>query len=278
MCSRRRSLGSVPCEWRSGAEMSTPSPIRSSELARMLHSARLMCRPMSQPKAGEINVDDAYGVQIEGTALRIAEGERPTGWKMGFTSRAKMAQMGVHEMIVGQLTDAMQIPDGGVLKHSSAIHPRVEPEVAFLLTCDLAELTHPGLLWRAVDAVAPALEVIDSRYADFRFALPDVIADNTSAFGYAIGAWKVVPRGIDNLGIALRFDGRDRQLGSSAAILGNPWRALEAAWRLARRHGLHTVPGSVLLAGAATAAEPLPVSGCVEAEVQGLGRVAFNVE
>lgn len=247
------------------------------ELARMLHTARLTRSPIAQPPAGQLDIGTAYAVQAQGIAQRIAEGERPTGFKMGFTSRAKMAQMGVHEMIVGLLTDAMQVADGGALERSRAIHPRVEPEIALLLKRDLADIPHAGLLVSAVEAAAPALEVIDSRYAGFRFALPDVIADNTSAFGYAIGPWQNVPDGIENLGIALRFDGRDRQLGSSAAILGNPWRALEAAWQLVRRHSLRNAPGCVLLAGAATAAEPLPAHGCVEAEVQGLGRVAINI-
>lgn len=249
----------------------------TGELAHMLHTARLARSPIGQPPAGALDIGAAYAVQAQGIALRVAEGERPTGFKMGFTSRAKMAQMGVHEMIIGLLTDAMQVADGGTLARAAAIHPRVEPEIAFLLKRDLAEVPHAGLLVGAVDAAAPALEVIDSRYAGFRFALPDVIADNTSAFGYAIGPWQPVPSALDNLGIALRLDGRDRQFGSSAAILGNPWRALEAAWQLARRHGLRNAPGSILLAGAATAAEALPAQGCVEAEVQGLGRVAINI-
>jgi len=248
-----------------------------SQLAVRLHTARLARSPVEQPPAGLLDVAGAYAVQAQGIALRISDGERPTGFKMGFTSRAKMAQMGVHEMIVGLLTDAMQVADGGSLERVRGIHPRVEPEIAFLLKRDLAEIPHAGLLSSAVEAAAPALEVIDSRYAGFRFSLPDVIADNTSAFSYAIGAWQSAPPGIENLGIALRLDGRDRQLGSSAAILGNPWRALEAAWQLARRHGLRNAPGSVLMAGAATAAEPLPTRGLVEAEVQGLGRVAIHI-
>jgi 2-oxo-3-hexenedioate decarboxylase len=248
-----------------------------SELALQLHAARKARLPVPQPPAGSLDIEAAYRVQAQGMALRRTDGELPVGCKMGFTSRAKMAQMGVHEMIVGQLTDAMQVADGGPLERAFAIHPRVEPEIAFLIARDLSEVPHAGLLGSAVEAMAPALEVIDSRYADFRFALADVIADNTSALAFALGPWQRVPRCIDNLGIALRFNGRDRQLGSSAAILGSPWRSLEAAWRLARRYDLRIAAGNVLLAGAATVADPLPACGRVEAEVECLGRVALTV-
>ncbi|HYF19590.1 MAG TPA: fumarylacetoacetate hydrolase family protein [Ramlibacter sp.] len=250
---------------------------KTEELARWLHDARTTRRPVPQPEGVALDLPTAYAVQHAGVALRLAAGERRVGAKMGFTSRAKMAQMGVHEMIVGQLTDAMEVPDGSPFRRDGAIHPRIEPEVAFLVGRDFADVPHAGLLRGAVEAIAPAMEIIDSRYANFRFSLADVVADNTSACGFVLGAWQPVPREIDNLGMALRVDGRPRQAGSSAAILGSPWRALDAAWRLARRYGVSVPAGSVLLAGAATAAEPMPERGFVEVEVSGLGRAAFTV-
>lgn len=245
--------------------------------ARWLHDARQERAPVRQ-EGRALNLDDAYGVQRSGIALREAAGERLVGAKMGFTSRAKMLQMGVAEMILGQLTDAMQVDDGGVFRRGSAIHPRVEPEVAFLLGRDIDAHTSPTALTQAVAAVACAMEIIDSRYQDFRFSLPDVVADNTSACGFVLGAWLPVRGSLDNLGIALRIDGKAVQVGSSAAILGSPCRALAAARRLATRHGIALPAGSVLLAGAATAAEALPERGHIEAEVAGLGRVSFFVE
>ena len=250
----------------------------AAHLAQALHEARTCRRPMPQVDAPWLDLDAAYAVQHAGIALRGAAGERPCGAKMGFTSRAKMAQMGVHEMIIGQLTDAMQVDDGGSFVRAHAIHPRVEPEVAMLLGRELHAVEHACQLVSAVEAVAPAMEIIDSRYADFRFSLAAVVADNTSGCGFVLGPWRRVPESLDNLGIVMQFDGRARQLGSSAAILGSPWRALHAAWRLARRHGIRVGAGSVLLAGAATVAEPLPPAGHVQAEVAGLGRVSFRVE
>lgn len=247
------------------------------ESAGWLHAARRQARAVPQPQGTAMSLQDAYAVQHAGIALRTQAGEKRRGLKLGFTSRAKMVQMGVADMIVGQLTDAMQVADGNAFRRAGAIHPRVEPEVAFLLGEDLAAIDSAAALRRAVQAVACALEIIDSRYADFRFSLPDVVADNTSACGFVLGVWREPPPGLDNLGMDLRIGGRTQAVGSSAAILGNPWRALEAAWRLARLHGIGTPPGSVLLAGAATAAEPLPQRGWVEVEVAHLGRAGFVV-
>ena len=249
--------------------------------SRLLHDARLARTPVSQERLGSLgSLATAYAVQAAGIALRLEAGERVCGLKMGFTSRAKMAQMGVSEMIVGQLTDAMRAVDGAALATGSFIHPRVEPELAMLLGRELPAAAGPDDLARCVAAVAPALEVIDSRYADFRFDLNAVVADNTSAAAFVVGSWQPLPRAIDNLGLAMRVTHvseqgarSETQLGTTAAILGDPWRSLHAAARLAALHGLVVPAGSVVLAGAATAAVSLPVHGRVEMEMASLGRV-----
>jgi len=220
-----------------------------------------------------IDVDTAYRVQQALIARRTGRGERLVGVKMGLTSKAKMVQVGVNEPILGQLTDATQVADGATVDLSGLIHPRAEPEIAFLL--DRPPVT--GMPFTdAVRAVAPALEVIDSRYANFTFSLPDVIADNTSAALFTIGQWQPVPDGIDNLGVLLDVDGRTVQTGSTAAILGDPRRALAAGIALADRHGPTLQAGWIFLAGAATAAVPLAPGSHVRATVQGLGTTAFT--
>jgi 2-oxo-3-hexenedioate decarboxylase len=235
----------------------------STELAERLDAAARdgVAIPQIVSAAG-VDPDGAYAIQEALVARRLARGERLTGVKLGLTSRAKMAQVGVDSVIWGRLTDAMAVADGGTVDTSSLIHPRIEPEVAFLLDASGAAV-----------AVAPALEVIDSRYADFRFSLADVIADNSSAAAYTIGAWKPVPDGLDNLGVLLEVDGRVAQIGSTAAILGDPRRALAAARDLA---GTPPEAGWVLLAGAATAAVPLAKGVYVRAVVEGLGTVGVR--
>ena len=127
-----------------------------------------------------------------------------------------MAQMGVDEVIWGRLTDAMRVPDGGTVDAGGFIHPRVEPEVAFLLD----RLPEPGEtvgdFADAVRAVAPAIELIDSRYADFSFSLPDVIADNTSAAAFVVGA---LVAGAGRAGQPRRAAG-DRRAGGAGRLDG----------------------------------------------------------
>lgn len=220
-----------------------------------------------------LDPDTAYAVQAALVERRLARGERLVGLKMGLTSRAKMVQMGVEEVIWGRLTDAMRLPDGGTVPTDGYIHPRVEPEVAFLLDRE----PEPGDDFAdVVRAVAPAIEVIDSRYRDFKFSLSDVIADNTSAAGFVIGPWQPVPAGLDNLGVLLEVNGRVVQTGSTAAILGDPRRAFDAAVRLSARYGVRMRPGWVLLAGAATAAVPLAPGTHIRAVVEGLGTASFS--
>ncbi|MEV4135555.1 4-oxalocrotonate decarboxylase [Dactylosporangium sp. NPDC049742] len=211
------------------------------------------------------DADEAYRIQEALVARRVSRGERLVGLKLGLTSRAKMAQVGVDQVIWGRLTDAMRIEDGGTVDAGRYIHPRVEPEVAFRLDAN-----------GAATAVAPALELIDSRYADFKFTLPDVIADNTSAAGFVLGPWQPLPAGLDNLGVLLEVDGRVAQIGSTAAILGDPRRALTAAATLASSAGVLLEDGWVLLAGAATAAVPLAPGAHVRAVVEGLGTASLR--
>jgi 2-oxo-3-hexenedioate decarboxylase len=213
----------------------------------------------------------AYRVQHELVALRRARGERIVGCKLGFTSKAKMAQMGVSEIIAGQLTDAMAVPNGGDVPLNRLIHPRIEPEVAFRLACDVgpdADIT------TCVDAVAPALEIIDSRYRDFRFSLADVVADNTSAAGFVVGSWRPIDE-VGALEVELLVDDEPVESGSTAAILGHPLDALRALVPLAYKYVFPLTAGQVILAGAATAAVPFGAA-VVEARVERIGSVSVR--
>ncbi len=221
--------------------------------------------------------DDGYAIQALSMARRYARGERRIGVKMGLTSRAKMVQVGVDEAVWGRLTDAMRIDDGGRVSMTSYVHPRVEPEVAFLMKRPLAGNVSAAEAMDAVEAIAPAMEIIDSRYENFKFTLADVVADNSSSSGFVVGNWRSPDLDISNLGMVLEFDGRPVQIGSSAAILGHPVRSLVAAARAVARWGEQLEKGWIVLAGAATAAQPLVAGVSVRADVESLGRVAFDV-
>jgi 2-oxo-3-hexenedioate decarboxylase len=226
------------------------------ELARTLDEAAGAARAIRQLPAG-LSLADAYQVQARSVARRHARGERRAGYKLGFTSRAKMAQMGLSEVIWGRLTDAMVIADGGQAPPERFIHPRVEPEVCFLLGEPLAGTVTPLQAVRALAGVAPALEVIDSRYRDFKFSLADVVADNCSAAAIVVG--------------------QVAQLGSSAAILGHPVRSLVAAARLVGAAGERLEPGDLLMAGGATEAVAIGPGSRVRLEMERLGGVGFRL-
>src|ERR1700740_1681697 len=124
--------------------------------------------------ADPISLAEAYEIQKKSVARRLSRGEKQVGIKMGFTSRDKIIQMGVHDMTGGPLTDGMIVEDGGSTSLRRYVHPRVEPEVAFLLKRDLVGTVTPLQALSAVDAIAPAMEIIDSRYKAFKFSLTDV--------------------------------------------------------------------------------------------------------
>lgn len=222
-------------------------------------------------------IKDAYAVQARSMALRYARGERRVGIKMGFTSRAKMAQMGIDEMIWGRLTDRMLAEDGGSIDFARFVHPRVEPEIAFLLKEGLPGRVSAPAALAAVSGIAPALEIIDSRYADFKFSLTDVVADNSSSSAFVVGSWASPSTDMSNLGMILEVNGVPRQIGSSAAILGHPVRSLVAAARLAAQAGEPLQAGDVVMAGGATAAEALRPGDHVRLVVQDIGRAEFKV-
>ncbi len=225
-----------------------------------------------------ISLEQAYAIQQLSIERRLQRGERRIGIKMGFTSRAKMVQMGVSDMIWGRLTSGMLVEDGSSIRLADYVHPRVEPEVAFLIGKPLSgRVTAPQAL-AAVEAVAPALEIIDSRYQDFRFSLTDVVADNSSSSGFVVGPWRSAGTDLDNLGLVMAFDGRPQAFGSTAAILGHPLRSLVAAARVVADAGESLQPGDLVLAGGATAASALVAGIHVSLEVESLGRCGFNVE
>ncbi len=258
--------------------MNAESVARSTQL---LDDALMTGTPVSAgDRFPSLDLGEAYAVQRELLAQRESRGEHVVGAKLGFTSAAKMIQMGVDSIIVGRLTDRMRVPDGGVLDNPRLIHPRIEPEVAFRLSRDVDPNDPLDDILGAVDAVAPALEVIDSRYAGFDFDLPRVIADNTSAVAFTVGPWSQLTadtaRSLVNAAVTLTLDGRPVAFGSTADILGDPRRVLADLKTMAADNAIPLRRGFVILAGAATAAIELAPGVVAGAHVAGLGRAGLT--
>lgn len=251
---------------------------RISEIGARLHAAQRQQQPTAQFSTQEtLLLTDAYLVQHELIKTRIAEGEELIGVKMGFTSEAKMAQMGVSEMIIGQLTNAMECSNGGSIKRSDFIHPRVEPEIAFRLSKDITQPIVLSEVLEYVNGIAAALEVIDSRYENFKFSLEDVVADNCSSAAFVLGVFQEPKAVLTDLDMALLINGKSVEKGSSNDILGNPWKSLVAASELAYKYGLPLKAGHIVLAGAATSAHFINENDEIAAEVAELNSVFFRV-
>lgn len=247
-----------------------------ASIAIQLDQAEASGSPIEQFN-DSLSIEDAYYVQKKLLSLRRERGEQITGAKLGFTSKAKMEQMGVSEVIAGFLTDRMLIESGSKLSLSHLVHPRVEPEIAFRFGQEIQPGADLDEIIGSIDAVAPALEIIDSRYRNFSFSLSDVVADNTSACRYTVGEWVDFNTNLAGHAVTMLVDGTVVETGSTSAILGDPMLALEAFARMNQRHGTTLPVGSVLLAGAATAAIALVPSSRVTAVVAGLGTIELEI-
>ena len=225
-----------------------------------------------------ITIKDAYAIQAASINRRIDRGERLAGYKMGFTSKAKMEQMGVHDIIWGRLTDRMEITDGGALTRAEFIHPRVEPEIAFRISRRIDRAITLEDVPDYIDGVTCALEVIDSRYENFKFSFEDVVADNCSSSAFVIGQWLPPTTPVNKVAISLAVNDEEVQNGTSEAILGNPFESLIEASQMMERYQAVIEPGHVVLAGAATPAVHIHAGDRIEGRFFGLGTITFTVK
>lgn len=223
-----------------------------------LHKAARTASPteMLTTSFGAFELDQAYDIQRHLIQLRVDEGERLIGMKMGLTAKAKMEQVGVHEPIYGHLTNAMELVSGRSLSHSAHCHPRVEPEIAFRLKGDLSGAVTRADASAAIESVGAALEVIDSRYKNFKFTLTDVVADNASSSRFVLppvwNPWR--DQDISNISMELIRNGTTEQSGSSFAILEDPVLSLVSLVKMLDAKGERLHQGMIVFAGAATAA------------------------
>ncbi len=212
----------------------------------------IACAPLSADYPGG-TIADAYAVQEANTAWALGKGRRLVGRKIGLTSRAVQAQLGVDQPDFGMLFADMAIADGEEVPYSSLLQPKLEGEIAFVLGKPLAD---PDIgLTDVIGAIAyclPAIEIVDSRIADWRIGIFDTIADNASSGLYVLGA---TPRRIDAVdlrlcGMVVEHRGEPVSTGAGLACLGNP---LNAALWLARKMvevGRPLGEGDTILSGA----------------------------
>lgn len=253
--------------------------MNKKETAQLLDTAAKNARAIEQISTTQtFSEEDAYEIQRLSIAERYKRGEQPVGLKLGFTSFAKMKQMGVHDMIWGRLTGAMWYKKDDELDLANFVHPRAEPEIAFLLKEDINREISLEEIPEYILACAPAIEIIDSRYRDFKFSLEDVIADNCSSSAFVIGTWQPLPETLNNLHMELKFDREVIHEGNSNAILDNPYLSICNASRLAAKYNEAFKKGNVLLAGAATPAAFIKPNSKIMVRVEKLGSCSIPVK
>jgi 2-oxo-3-hexenedioate decarboxylase len=208
---------------------------------------------------GDFSVDDAYLIQEELLQLKLGRGETIVGAKLGLTSIAKQQQMGVSEPAYGWITSG-SVLDSDDVPLNQLIHPRIEPEFVFTMAQDISgpAVTANDVL-DATASVKGGIEVIDSRYEAFKFTLPDVIADNTSAAMTRINPTGLGSRDTDLTVVGCTFEVGGEVMGTAtgAALLGDPAACMAMLVHHLHKTGRKLEAGWTVLAGAPTDARPL---------------------
>ena len=257
--------------------MTTPS---HEDLARRLRDAYARgAVPPLRDGLDPVDADGAYAVQTINTRFWEAQGRRIVGRKAGLTAKAVQMQLGVDQPDFGVLFADMAVADGGTLDPARAIQPKAEAEIAFVLGKDLPDpQTTPQMVAEAVATVHAAIEIVDSRIADWKITFADTVADNGSSAFFVMASDGKPLAGLDlfTCGMVMEINGAIVSLGAGAAALGHPLNA--AAWlaqTLARR-GEPLRAGDILLAGALGPMIALNPGDHVRASIGGLGEASFT--
>ncbi len=250
-------------------------------LAARLESAERERAPLTKitDDYPSLDWDDAYAIQDAIRASKQAAGVRIAGLKCGLTSQAKMKQMNVTEPVFGFLCDYGAYADGGEVPFDKFIAPRIEAEVAFVTH---TELSGPGChiaqVLAATEFVMPAVEILDSRYRDFKFDLISVVADNTSAAGFVTGGRARCLNELDlpTLGLVVEKNGRIVELAAAAAVLGHPAASVAMLANNLARRGQVIPAGSFIMTGGITAAIAIERGDAISVRFQDLGSISLR--
>jgi 2-keto-4-pentenoate hydratase len=244
---------------------------------------RVPCAPV-RDLIGTDDLPAAYAVQQGLVQGRVAAGARVVGRKIGATSEAVQTQLGVDQPDFGYLLDEMDVSADDPISMRTLLQPRVEGEVAFVLARDIdpadeAEITI-DLVRDAVEVALPALEIVDSRIADWAIGFTDTVADNASSGLFVVGRDGRSLDGFEprDVTMSLTINGEERSSGNGAACLGDPLEALRWLAVQAYRFGDPLRAGHLILSGALGPFVPFAPGDRVEATISGFAplRVTFE--
>lgn len=260
--------------------MSISLDTQASLVQRLLDAEfRRQAIPLLTQEYPQLDLSAGYQIQSALVAKRVAAGDRVVGHKTGLTSKTKQVQMGVNEGIRGVLLASNILPEP-VISVSRFIHPRVEPELGLLLGEDLTgPVVTPAHVYAATKCIFPALEVIDSRYDNFKFTLADVVADNASTAAVLVGPEPAPVTSVDLglMGVVLEKNGDVVATGAGAAVLNHPFYAVAWLANALLAAGQRLKAGDIILAGAITAAFPVEPGDTVTAHFSGLSPLSIRV-
>lgn len=251
------------------------------EAADLLSAAligRAPIRPLTERYPG-LDVADAYAIQQVNLNRRLLEGRKLVGHKVGLTSEPMQTLLGVDQPDFGYVLDDMVLDNRGKVPISRFCAPRVEPEVAFLLR---APLRGPGVtvddVRAATEAVAVALEIVDSRIVDWQLTLADTVADNASSGAVVLGEWIPYGDGIDLPGAwaSLSLNGTEIDSGVGTAVMGDPAAAVAWLANALAPVGTEILPGQFVMSGSFTSAAFVHPGDNAAATVGGLGTVSLS--
>lgn len=227
---------------------------------------------------GADDIDRAYQVQACNHELALASGRRVVGWKVGLTSPAVQRQLGVNQPDSGALYEDFEVGDGLRVPFDRLLQPKVEAEVAFVLDRDLDEPVTTAAVLRATAFVLPAIEIVDSRIANWDIGIVDTVADNASSAMYVLGPSprRLTDVDLREITMTMTADGQVVSKGSGAACLGHPVNAV--MWLANTRAALGTPlrEGDVVLSGALGPMATVKTGSNYEAVIDGLGSVRAN--
>lgn len=236
-------------------------------------------RPPFTDEWPELDLATGYAIQDLNLRKRLDRGEKLIGVKLGLTSRAKQQRMGVHFPFVAWLTDAMILPTGDPVPQGKLIHPRIEPEIVFVMG---DRLSGPGVTcaqaMSSVESVWGGAEVIDSRYQEFRFKAGDVSADNASSGAFVTGPVGLAPADLDMAleAVLVEVNGEIVDSATGAAVQGHPGEALALAANDLATRGHAIEAGWIVLTGGMTDAVFSPPGASVACHFTNLGSVFLN--
>lgn len=221
----------------------------------------------------------AYAVQLINTQFWQAGGRQITGKKVGLAAVEAQQRMGVDHPNFGILFDDMAVQDGGKLDFARMLQPRVEGEVAFVLNKALIDVnTSREAAANAVGAVHAAIEIVDTRIADWQMTYADMVADNGAASFYVLSARGIRLDDLDlsDVTMTMKINQTYAASGSGATVMGDPLNALAWLAGFCARQGQPLRAGDVVLSGSLGPMVPLQRGDHVRVVVGDVGSVSFT--